>query len=176
MSHKLVDINSLTMRTMFGNFVSGVLPILAINLGGAATVKTTNAISYAVDGRRSTKAVLAAVALAVNATLQPKITYGTSFYVQPISTTVYYVLLLDAAGTVTTLQGQYTGQTFTGSSVPLGASNMPDPEDAAYSAFGMIKIVTNGATTFTPGTTALDAAGLTVTFYDLNGCLPATNP
>ena len=44
---------------------------------------------------------------------------------------------------------------------------------AGYCPIGAIKVKTAAATTFTPGTTALDAAGLTVTFTDLSQ-LPLT--
>lgn len=173
---RLDDIQGLALRCLLGNRVSGTPAVLAINAGSAATIKTTNAINFSIDCKPILKAALSAVALAVNATLQPKITFQTTFYVQPASTTVYYLLLLNAAGTVSVLQGTYTGQTFTGANIPVGDSSIPDPQDAAYCAFGLIKVVTNSSTTFTPGTTALDAAGLTVTFTDLGGGIPVTAP
>lgn len=170
---RLDDIPQGPLRQALGLRVNTV-PVLAINTGGAATVKTTNAIGYTIDGRPYTKAALSAVALAVNTTLQAKITFSTALAVQPVSTTVYYILVINAAGTVSCLQGTYSGQTFTGANIPLGDGSMPDPDDPAYCIIGGIKIVTNSSTTFTPGTTALDAAGLTVTFVDLGGVLPVT--
>ena len=50
-------------------------PILAINAGGAATVKTTNAITFLNNGIALSKAILAAQALVAIP--------GTTFYVQP---------------------------------------------------------------------------------------------
>ena len=148
-------------------------PILAINAGGAATVATTNAIVYTIDGLILNKAALSAQALTVNATLQQKLTFSTGFYVQPASTTVYYTLVMNAAGTVSCLQGQYTGQPFAGASVPVGVTAIPDPDDLTFIPFGGIKIVL-GATTFTPGTTVLDAANVTATYRDYAGVIPAT--
>lgn len=173
---RLDDIMQLALRAQLGNRISGTPAVLAINLGGAATVKTTNAILYTVDQYIFTKAALAAQALSVNATLQAKITFQTTFYIQPVSSTVYYLLVMNAAGTVSCLQGTYSGQQFTGANILLGDGSIPDPQDATYVAFGLIKIVTNSSTTFTPGTTALDAAGLTVTFKDLAGGIPTVAP
>jgi len=98
------------------------------------------------------------------------VTVADPAYVQPINTTVIYVLALNAAGTVAVVQGTYAGQQITyGSDLSKivtaggGVPNLP----AGYTAIGAIKVVTNGVATFTAGTTALDAAGLTVTYSDL---------
>lgn len=173
---RLDDIMELPLRAALGNRVTSGVVTLAINAGSAATIKTTGTTTYQIDSRPYTKAALSAQALTANATLQAKITFQTGFYIQPISTTVYYLVLLNSAGTVTVLQGTYSGQQFTGANIPLGDGSIPDPQDLSYCAIGLIKIVTNASTTFTPATTALDAAGLTVTFYDLTGIIPVTAP
>jgi hypothetical protein len=149
-------------------------PVLAINGAAAATVATGAAVVFTIDGRIFNRAALSAQALTVNAALQQKTTFQSSFYVQPVSTTVYYTLVLNAAGTVSTIQGTFNNQTFQGASIPIGRGDIPDPDDLLFVPFGGIKVVTNGATTFTPGTTALDAAGLTVTYSDYAGVIPAT--
>jgi hypothetical protein len=148
-------------------------PILAINGAGAATVATTAAIVFTIDGQIFNRAALSAQALAVNAALQQKLTFSSGFYVQPANTTVYYTLVLNAAGTVSCLQGTFSGQTFQGASVPVGRGEIPDPDDLAFVPIGGLKVVT-GAVTFTPGTTALDAANVTVTYRDYAGVCPAT--
>lgn len=166
---------------LVGNMVNGPKPVLAINLGGAATVKTTGAINYTIDGIAYTKAALAAVALSAMAAsdlasslsnwLQPTGLNG-AFSAQPANTTSYLVLALNAAGTVKVVQGLYTGQ------IPLvgmnvgGQAKVPDVPDG-FVPFGMIKVVT-GATTFTPITDALDKASVTFTFYDLS-VLPSSD-
>jgi len=131
--------------------------VLAINAASAATVKTTNALVYGVAGVLYTKAALAA-------------------YVQPINTTALYVLALNAAGTVAVVQGTYAGQQVTyGSDLSkivtagYGVPTLP----AGYTPIGAIKVATNGSATFTAGTTALDAAGVTATYFDL-ALLPVT--
>ena len=139
--------------------------VLAINAASAATIKTTNALVYTVDGVLYSKAALSAQALTV-------ISGGTAFYVQPVSSTVYYVVAVNAAGTVITVQGDFTGRDLSIPYVGRGDGFVPDVP-AGYTAIGMFKVVTNGSTTFTPATTALDAAGVTVTYYDI-GVLPAT--
>ena len=95
---------------------------------------------------------------------------------QPVLTTAYYVIALDAAGTVAVVQGSYAGQAITFandlSKVLIGTGAIPD-EPAGYTAIGVIKVALAGAATFTPGTTALDAANVTATYFDV-AILPAT--
>lgn len=158
--------------------------VLAINAAGAATVRTTSALEYQVDGVMLTRAALSATALVALASadftggvglptggyFQPS--GSTAFYVQPASTTVYYVMVVNAAGTVRVVQGTYNGQPLSNQGITaVGKSAVPDVPDV-WVPFGLIRVATNSSTTFTPGTTALDAAGLTVTFWDI-GVLPA---
>lgn len=148
--------------------------VLAINAASALTVKTTSAIIYAIDGIVYTKAALAAQALTP---------LSGAFYTQPISTTVYYTLALDASGNVRVVQGTYAGQQInTAGVVTTGDGTVPDVPDlsvgsvdasgnqtlsTAWCPFGIIKVATNGSTTFLPGTDALDKSGCTFTFYDV---------
>lgn len=150
-----------------------VKAVLAINAAAAATVKTTNAITYVIDGILYSKVALAAQALAP---------ISGAFYTQPANTTVYYTLALDAAGNVRVVQGTYAGQPLnTGGVVTVGDGTVPDVPDLSVASmdtsgnqtpatiwcpFGVIKVVT-GATTFLAGTDALDKASCTFTFYDV---------
>lgn len=169
---KLNQIGISALRAL-GTAVHGKA-VLAINAATAATVKTTNAIVYAIDGIVYSKAILSAQALT---------TLSTPFYTQPISTTVYYTFALDASGNVRVVQGTYAGQSVnTGGVVTIGDGTVPDVPDASVASvdasgnqtpatqwcpFGILKVVTNGSTTFLPGTDALDKAGCTFTFYDV---------
>lgn len=152
--------------------------VLAINAGGAATLKTTSVpgtpFAFSVAGVMYSKANLSAQALT---------SAGT--YVQPASTTVYYVVTLDSGGTVRTRQSDYAGRAMDAATATGGignaAGNMGARGDGLYPnvpstecVIGMVKVTTDASTTFTPGTTLLDAAGLTVTYFDLDGGLPAT--
>lgn len=87
-----------------------------------------------------------------------------------------YVLALNSAGTLAVVQGSYAGQSITykadKSKVLTGNGGVP-ALPAGYCPIGAIKVKTAAATTFTPGTTPLDAAGLTVNFIDLSQ-LPLT--
>lgn len=175
---RLNDVQHKAMRRLLGNRCFSKV-VLAINGASAATVSTTvvpaGGIVYSVDGRQYLKANLAAQALTVNAAQQAVVTGQETFYVQPVSTTVYYVVCLDSAGNVRTVQGTYFGQVFVPYIAQTGDGSIPDVGDS-LTAIGMIKIATSGSVTFTPGTTALDAAGVTATYYDLSGALPVTAP
>lgn len=150
---------------------------LAINAGGAATVKTTGATTYSVDGVLYSKAALSAQSIAVtHDCFGSPVAAGVAAYVQPTNTTVFYVLSLNAAGTVAVSQGSYVGQTQTFANdlgkIYTGTGAMP-VEPAGYTAIGVIKVAPTSAVTFTPGTTVLDVANLNATYYDVD-ILPAT--
>lgn len=150
---------------------------LAINLAGASTVKSTGAINYTIGGVFYTAAALANNAITVTHRADGSaVTANDAAYVQPANTAVVYVLALNAAGTLAVVQGSYAGQSITFSSdkskVVTGTGAVP-ALPAGYCPIGAIKVTTAAATTFTPGTTALDAAGLTVVFTDLSQ-LPLT--
>jgi hypothetical protein len=68
------------------------------------------------------------------------------------------------------VQGSYAGQVMQFPDLLrqlTGTGFVPQIEPAGYVAFGIVKVQTNGAATYTPNVTALDAAGLTVTYLDL---------
>lgn len=146
---------------------------LAINLAGAATIKSTGAITYTVDGIFYSKAALSAQSIAVTHNLFGFAASGPAAYVQPANSTVIYVVALNAAGTVAVVQGGYNGQSVTlpGGVVMVSKGEVPEVP-VGYTPIGTLKVVT-GATTFTPGTTLLDAANVTVTYTDVS-LLPAT--
>lgn len=170
---KVVDQN---MANVIGNACFSKAT-LAINAGSAATIKTTGTTTFTVGGVFYTKAALSAQSFAAThradgaavSALDPQ-------YVQPISSTVFYVVALNAAGTVAVVQGSYAGQQMTYGSDISKVTTMGGGLPAlpsGYTAIGVVKIATNGSTTFTPGTTALDAAGVTATYYDV-ARLPAS--
>lgn len=141
--------------------------VLAINIAAAATFKTTSAYVYLCDGIFKAKTALAAQAFSAGHT------------VQPIGLTCYFTVGLDAAGNVTTYQGQAASGAAIAAALATGLAattvlgliaDVPN----GITPVGLIKVVTTSAT-FTPGTTALDAAGITVTFFDV-AVLPATAP
>lgn len=145
---------------------------LAINAASAATVRTTGTLSYMLNGVFLTKAAMTAQSIAVTHRFNgDAVTAADPAYAQPALTEVFYVLALNAAGNVAVVQGSYAGQVirFTNdrSKVYSGRGGLPDLPDG-YVPFGVIKVVTSGAATFTPGTTALDAANVAATYYDVS--------
>ena len=172
MQHGLTSVTHSGVRSLLGNRTLS-RAILAINAGGAATIKTTNAIDYCLDGIIRNKAALSAQALTVDAAQQALVTGFSAFQVQPAGKTAYYVLVLDSAGNVRCIQGSWSGMSVDPFKVPKPASLIPDI-GPSYTPFGLLKVVT-GSAAFTPGTTALDASNITFTFYDIS-VLPATAP
>jgi hypothetical protein len=150
---------------------------LAINAASAATVKTTGPTTYTVNGIQYSKASLAAQSIApTHDAYGNLVAAGVAAYVQPTNTTVYYLVSVNAAGTVAVSQGSYAGQAqaFVGdlSRVNIGNGLIP-VEPAGYTAIGVIKVAPTSAVTFTPGTTLLDAANVNATYADVD-ILPAS--
>lgn len=172
----LANIQSAIVAKALGNRCLSKIT-LAINAASAATVKSTGATIFSILGVLYTKAALAAQSIAVTHGFEGNlVAAGPAAYVQPAETTVIYVLALNAAGTVAVVQGTYDGQSVTYpadlSKIITGNGAVPTEPDG-YTAIGALKVETAAATTFTPGTTLLDAAGVTVTYFDI-AALPAT--
>jgi hypothetical protein len=162
----LRDSGQETARELHG-YRNMTAAVLAINAASAATFKTTNAYVYLSDGLFKAKTALAAQA------------FTAGHAVQAIGQTMYYAVGLDSAGAVTTYQGAPASAAAISAALANGQSatsvpgSVPDVPNG-ITAVGLIKVVTTSAA-FTPGTTALDAAGITVTFYDI-ALLPSAAP
>lgn len=94
------------------------------------------------------------------ATVAP-FTAGT---VQPVLTKCLYLVCIDSAGTITTVQGtpKLTADLTAGTEV-LEWPEVPTNKCCV----GAVKMTLALTATFTPGTTALDATNCTATYYDL---------
>lgn len=170
----LADITNGPTRKVFDCCLS--LGVLAINAGGAATFRTTNALILAINGILTSRAALVAQAFTAGHMAQvPQIIGGTAY-----GTTALYLVQCTAAGIVSTKQsniaiaGVDANGRVGGVQMPAGwdqRAMLPEP-DANNAAIGFIKVTTGNATTFTPGTTALDAANVTTTYTNL-GFMPA---
>lgn len=138
---------------------------VAAVIGATTTAVTTTGTGfYTIDGvaravSALTNQALSALAAADLPTaqanwLQPS-GLGGAFYVQPANTTAYYVIGLNAAGTVKVVQGLYQGQQvqYPGGLTVIGDGTVPDVPDG-FIPITVMKIVSGGST-FTPGTTAL---------------------
>lgn len=111
---------------------------------GAATIKTTAAISFSINGVMYTKAITDNIAM-------------TACAQQAISTYCLYLASIDSAGTVTLTKGT-SAATDTATLPATPANNV---------AFGYVKVVTDATHTFTSGTTDLSATGITGTYVNL---------
>lgn len=113
--------------------------------------KTTNSAAYKIDGAFKT---------AKGATDN---LWTLSGSVVPASSYQKYYLLIDGSGTASVVQG-------TPASTAAGVK-LPFPPQS-QSIFGVLTIATDSSHTFTPGTTALNATGITASFVD--GIDPST--
>lgn len=141
----LAHINQQAIRDLFGAQCL-TKATLDKNAVSAATIKSTGTISFTVDGRHYTHAALSAQAF----------TAGHAGLA--IGQTGYYAVTVNAAGTIVTYEG--IGQ-------------LPDVP-AGVAVIGLVKVVAASAV-FTPGTTLLDAAGITVTYHD-TAFMPSVAP
>lgn len=148
----LKELNLESLRELIG-FACLTKATLAINDAAAATFKSTGTITYLSDGLFKTKSALSAQA------------FSTGHAAQAVGETGYYVVSLNAGGTVSTTQHVFNTSS--------GVAKLPDVPDG-NTPIGIIKVVAASAV-FTPGTTALDAAGVTVTYHDCS-ILPAAAP
>lgn len=80
-----------------------------------------------------------------------------------------FLVQINAAGTVSFVQG--TQRTTADLAAGKEVLHWPQPT-AGNCPIGAVKITTASSATFTPGTTALDAANVTATYYDFAGGMP----
>lgn len=151
--------------------------------GAAATVATTGAIVSRIDGITRSRAALAGQSLVPTHDIFGNA--STAVYTQPIGTTAYMVLGVNAAGAIAVVQGTYAGQNLVppvtsgvGALANAGTSFVGDgsipnlPE--GFAPFGLIKVVTSSAT-FTPGTTLLNVGTIAFSYFDI-GLIPSVKP
>jgi hypothetical protein len=88
----------------------------------------------------------------------------TADTVQPVLTKCLYLIVVDSGGTVSSVQGEpvLTADLTAGTKV-LKWPACP----ASKAPIGAVKMTLASTATFTPGTTALDAANCTATYYNL---------
>lgn len=165
---RLSDVTNAAIAKLLG-YYNQTKGVLSMNAGGAATIKSTNAYTFVNNGVLLSHAALAAQSIAV--------TVGTA-YIQPALTKVYYTLGFDSAGAISVAQGSYSGQKLNldptkgvgvsqGGTSWVGDGSIPDVADGV-TPFGVLEIDTAAATTFTAGTTLLDAVGITVAYHDVS--------
>jgi hypothetical protein len=88
----------------------------------------------------------------------------TAAAVQAVLTKCLYLVCVDSGGTVTTVKGTAVLT----ADLTAGNAVLQWPEyPSSKCVVGAVKITLASTATFTPGTTALDAANVTATYYDL---------
>jgi hypothetical protein len=140
----LAGVNHRALRNLIGN---RCLNFVGLVIGsGTTSAVNYDAFDFIIGGRAYEQAA------GVDEALTVLDYYGTT-NVQAADTTCFYLVVIDAAGVEYTIKGKDDETT-----------ELPGVPDG-YALMGIIKIVTV-AVTFTIGTTAFDAAGITDTFYD----------
>lgn len=125
----------------------------------ANTYKTTQALSYTLDGRAYFKAATDNVAF----------TAGTAL---GNSQRCAFFVAINAAGTFSTIQGSIVTPSPSGD--VARAAEIPNPSDRVV--IGAIVVTTGAAGTFTPGSTDLSAANVTFTTVNFAGDYGKTIP
>lgn len=172
----LINIQNRGLRRAIANQCVGFVG-LAIGNAGQATVKTANSVVYTIDGVYYSNAAFTAQSLVpTHGPFGDTVGAGPVAYVQPANTSVIYLLVGDTKSNVFVVQGSYAGQPIVYpndlSRVNTGTGGVPFVP-STFTTVGAVKVATAAGTTFTPGTTALDATGLTVTFINI-AVLPET--
>ena len=126
----------------------------------ANTVKTTQAVSYTINGFGYYKAATDNLAFSAGHTALGN------------NQRCAFFLCLDSAGNLSTIQGDIVTPSPTGDQ--RKAAEIPNPADKAV--IGAIVVTTGAAATFTPGATDLSAAGITFTKYNFVGDYGNTLP
>ena len=115
-------------------------------------IKTANAIDYAINGLLYSKAATDNIPV-------------TAADAQAVSTSCLYLVCIDADGTVSTVKGveELTADVTSGKA----ALTWPQPPSNDVVVIGAVRVDTSDSVPFIAGTTALDATGITDTYYDL---------
>lgn len=167
---KLSDISNRAIRELFAAYSMGRSTLAADAAATYSTVQSPAAsLHVCINGVPKLAADVTNKVMATLAALQNPITGQDGYYVQPVSTTVYYLVVVNFALTYYAIQGTYLGQAQTAFKTIAGTGDIPDiavPE--LYAPLGCLKVVTDSTHTFTPATTAFNAAGITTTAVSLN--------
>lgn len=143
-------------------FTSGALA----NGTNSGTIKTTATITFTVNGAFASKAATDNVSIAYTA---PSAIWGQpsdgSFTGAVGGSTRLYGVYLNSSGTFSVLPGPIVN------SAELAAGTAAlhyPPMQRDRACVGVVRIALTAGTTFIPGTTALDASGVTTTYVNLS--------
>jgi hypothetical protein len=141
-----------TQRDMFANTIFASTG-LAIHGSTRPNILTANAVTASIGGKLVTIAANSSQSIA-----------AVAAYVVPVSSTAYIGIWTNAAGALS-FSPPVAGQGILDRTVTYSTATDKRNEVAFI---GYIKIITDGATTFTPGTTNLNASGITATYVNCN--------
>ncbi len=139
---------------------------LAIHGVNTENVLTANITTYVINGIFYAKAATAEVDISAATFLNEE---GDTVAIATIAddTKAYLLFVLDTSGNIRVVQGAAVGLTAT----PVWPKV---PEN--YAAMGAVLVQNETGSAFTPGTTALDTANVTDTYYDLSASPAQTSP
>lgn len=173
---KLSDVSDKALRELLG---TRCLSSSTVNLQDAtatfdSVTEPDAKIVYEIDGLKYEAADVTNEALVTLAALQNPITGLDGYYSQPVSTTVYYVWVKNAAGTDYVIQGTYAGQVINRAGRNgLGDGSIPDIAVAAtYAPIAIFRVVNGVTAVWIPGTTNWNATNVDA-YAQAVGCLPA---
>lgn len=161
----LRDIPQAALRELLGNrsLNSGVLAIDA----NTNDVQTSAAVNYIIDGVFYQLAIQAAIDLSTLYVIGEDGTVESAangYTALPDGYTCVYLLVVGTAGTIRVVEGtQVSNAAITAGTKTAECPSCP-PE---YAPFGAVKVANASGSSFTFGTTGLDASGVTDTYYNL---------
>ena len=118
----------------------------------AGTFKTVNTVTFTIDGVFKSKAAT------------DNLTFSAGHTTVPVSSSVLFLVCINAAGTVSTVQGKIVLT----AGVTAGTTPLEYPEvPADVAAIGYVRIDTSASVPFVPGTSDLSLSGITDTWGDL---------
>lgn len=148
-----------------GNFVLASAALA--NGTTAGTIKTvTNPVAFTIDGQFYSKAATDNISIAIS---ENSGVYGDpgngSFTGGANGSTRLYGLFLDTSGAVSVKGGKIANT----AALAAGAEalHFPAPQKGK-ACMGVLRIAVTSGTTFIPGTTALNAAGVTASYLNLS--------
>lgn len=137
----------------------------------AGTIKSTATITFTVDGRFYSKSATDNIAISYSG---PSVYQAAAGGVQAVNgsftgavggSTRLYLICLDTSGAVSIVPGKIVNT----AELAAGRVSLDYPDTPnLVCAVGAMRVALTAGTAFVPGTTALDASGVTTTFLNLS--------
>ena len=147
-------------------------PGLAINAGSATIVKYANTFTFKANGRLSPSITSAAAPALTGATLVAPYPNGTASTVGSLATgyqrtyTLIGTLAINGTATVTPTFSWFVSPDTVNNTDVANVGTVYNPNQSNQCVIGYVVVNNNTGSAFVPGTTALDASNLTVTYVN----------